>query len=61
MVFSTTHYLTLAKQQQALAELVERDWLQRLCLVNIDACKITQETLISFHFISYRTRISAVK
>ena len=30
-----------------------RDWLQQLCIVNIDACRKTQETFISFYFISF--------
>ena len=34
-----------------------RDWLQLLCLMNIDACKNTQETFILFRFISVRPRI----
>jgi len=35
----------------ARVELVGRDWLQQLCLVNTDACKNTQETL--FYFILF--------
>jgi len=36
---------------------VVRDRLQQLCLVNIDACKITQETFILFQ----RVRAFAIK
>jgi len=33
--------------------LAGRDWLQQLCLVNIDYCRNVQETFILFYFISH--------
>jgi len=43
---------------QSRAEMVTRDWLQQLCVVNIDACKTHSRNI---YFISARSRLQRNK